>query len=141
MASRREIADTLAAIGCNNNAVQCILDENSKSTHLFPGHLFSDTPHVEDILSHQASQNIAKQLFLLQALHAALDDTDQILTAKTNVRHQMDDEELASSSVSRTVRVRRRQKLNTLPNRDNKASGVKLSKTCFGAIYKRPRDC
>lgn len=56
--------------------------------------------HVEDTLSHQASQNIAKRLFLLQALHAALDDTDQILTAKINAAHQMDNEKLASSSVS-----------------------------------------
>lgn len=56
--------------------------------------------HVEDILSHQASQNIAKRLFLLQALHAALDDADQILTAKTNVAHQMDNGKLGSSSVS-----------------------------------------
>lgn len=28
--------------------------------------------HVEDILSHQASQNIAKRLFLLQELYAAV---------------------------------------------------------------------
>lgn len=41
MASRREIAETLVVIGCNNKAVQCYLDESSKTTHLFPCNVIS----------------------------------------------------------------------------------------------------
>jgi hypothetical protein len=41
MASRSEIAQTLAAIGCTNNAVQCFLDDASRTYHLFPCELKS----------------------------------------------------------------------------------------------------
>jgi hypothetical protein len=37
LASRREIADTLAAIGCNNNTVQCFIDESTRTAHHCPG--------------------------------------------------------------------------------------------------------
>lgn len=39
MASKSEIGETLAAIGCTNNAVKFFLDEGSRNYHLFPGEI------------------------------------------------------------------------------------------------------
>ena len=37
LSSAREIADTLMVIGCNTNTANCFLEDDKKTTHLFPG--------------------------------------------------------------------------------------------------------
>mgnify|MGYP005988994289 CR=1 FL=1 len=37
MSSRREMAESLTAIGCSNNTAHYFLDENARTSHLFPG--------------------------------------------------------------------------------------------------------
>ena len=37
LSSAREIADTLMVIGCNTNTANCFLEDDKRTTHLFPG--------------------------------------------------------------------------------------------------------
>ncbi|KAK2591764.1 hypothetical protein QQS21_010554 [Conoideocrella luteorostrata] len=143
MASRSEVAETLAAMGLTNNAVQRFLDEGSRTAHLFPisfeilgmlsrtfhipNSCFTYIPnptcdrwdkrsfslvkildsfhvlsrhelpgvqrnstiyskisdHISKILQNQDDSKTSERLTCLNALHAAVNDCDEILTAKS----------------------------------------------------------
>ncbi|KAF4595691.1 putative Modin [Ophiocordyceps camponoti-floridani] len=178
MATRRDISETLIAIGCNKNTVRRFTHESGKTAHLFPlsfeilgmiartfhirnscfTYLPNPTPdrwkeksfslrkmlgafgsriqndisgsprnaavrsriarHVKDILRYQgASQCLVR----LQALHSALDDADEVLTARvSDGRRSIADEPQAGdayawdSGSERAQKLRRRMVLNVL---------------------------
>ncbi|KAK5996559.1 hypothetical protein PT974_01896 [Cladobotryum mycophilum] len=159
MGSSREIAETLTAIGCNHNTVRYFLDENKRTSHLFPisfeivgmlsrtfhiensSFTFIPNPtpdlwdrralslskmmraygdklvsqsssikqtnvivshiknHIESILSYDPDKNGLQRQLFLRALHIALDDTDEILTAKTKKRPQLSSSTPAGQSL------------------------------------------
>lgn len=142
MATRREVAESLRLIGCNNNTVNCYLEEGTRTSHLFPvtfelmgmlsrnfhidnssftfipnptpdrwdkksvsmwrvmeafKNLVSiDVPgarrnrtivqrlkhHAEEILTHYTEEDGPERLLSLRVMHLALNDADEILTAR-----------------------------------------------------------
>ncbi|PHH78978.1 hypothetical protein CDD80_5919 [Ophiocordyceps camponoti-rufipedis] len=178
MATRRDISETLIAIGCNKNTVRRFTHESGKTAHLFPlsfeilgmiartfhirnscftylpnptpdrwkeksfslrkmlgayGSRFEDdisgsprnaavrsriARHIEEISRYQgASQGLLR----LQALHSALDDADEVLTARARSRRQSiaDEPHLSDASAQdparkRAQKLRRRMVMNVL---------------------------
>ncbi|KAL6887243.1 hypothetical protein HDV57DRAFT_352901 [Trichoderma longibrachiatum] len=148
MGSRREISETLTAIGCNNVTTRLCLESGTRMSHLFPisfeilgmvSRIFhienssftflpNPTPdswdrrsvslpklldafyvrtrpgamgsghdsrviaryrsHIEHIQHHLDDGKSLDRWLLLRSLHAALDDTDDVLTAKTKSERQ-----------------------------------------------------
>ncbi|CZS77771.1 unnamed protein product [Fusarium graminearum] len=102
LATRGEISQTLIKIGCNTNAVRAFQDAGKHTSHLFPVMeayyelvgvslsgarrnqviLDKTKKHIENILDHNKGGNMAERMLMLKALHEAIDDCDQILTAK-----------------------------------------------------------
>ncbi|CEJ89688.1 hypothetical protein VHEMI05513 [[Torrubiella] hemipterigena] len=142
MATRREVAESLRLIGCNNNTVNYYLEEGSRTSHLFPvtfelmgmlsrnfhidnsSFTFIPNPtpdrwdkkpvsmwrvmeafknlvgmdvpgarrnrtivnrlkhHAEEILTHYTEEDGPERLLSLRVMHMALNDADEILTAR-----------------------------------------------------------
>ncbi|PHH93337.1 hypothetical protein CDD83_7122 [Cordyceps sp. RAO-2017] len=101
MATKGEIAETLVVVGCNRNTVQYFLDDTGNTSHLFPMSfeilgMLARTLHIQDMCFTYLPNptpdrwdgrslslvKIMESLLLLKALHTALDDTDEVLTAK-----------------------------------------------------------
>ncbi|RFU81068.1 modin [Trichoderma arundinaceum] len=148
MGNLREISETLIGLGCNNNTIRYWLDEDKRTSHLFPisfeilgmlSRIFhiensnftflpNPTPdswdkrsvslpkileafyvksqfdsigtkqhsivlacyrkHIEHILQYLDDESSLQRWLLLRSLHAALDDADDVLTARTKVQRQ-----------------------------------------------------
>ncbi|OAQ99478.1 hypothetical protein LLEC1_02335 [Akanthomyces lecanii] len=141
MSSEQELAESLTVIGCNTNAVNYFLEDNNRTSHIFPlafeilgmlsqnfhinnssftyipnptsyvfdkrsfslrklleafqshfdkesnttrNHIIVDTirHHVDEVLNFYWEKDGAQRLFCLKVLHTAIDDADEILTAK-----------------------------------------------------------